>query len=170
MLKILLIAFALVYMRNISKHYLDYHQVKIGIKKLQLFLNAYSLDSSAHIEELNSLLQYAPVIAKYVNTPSLSYEDYDEITRRYSETLFYKLMMIRNQKQHALIESLNPFLSIRDTILFPVTVLQWLDYHPGRTASSFLSGLGWFVTYLLDMFQPEIKMLLVALFEKLIAA
>ena len=157
MLKILLAIFALVYIHNLWKHFSTFTQVKRCLKKVTSFLNEYI-----------ALLKYSDIISRHVITPRLHCKDTEAVFFSHCKQLHSELWMLKQEKWHLFLRSLNPLPSVKDAILLPVTILSWLGFKPKKVTALLLTIVGWVITYLLEVFQPEVRDLIVAVFEQFI--
>jgi len=174
MLEIALSLWALIYLKTVIGNCISYWQTKRAVCKLAVFASAYKHsgippEKEVYMSDLTALLRYYPAIKRLVSTPELSYSQTDKENFESARSLYHTLQMQQNEAWHTLVLSLNPLNRLRDLILFPITVLHWLGFQPQKWISAFLASVGWLTSYLLEMFQPEIKALLIMLYEKLIS-
>lgn len=158
---------AVVYVAVIIKSALELFQVRRCIRKLRGFLTAYERRNGCQ-RELNSLLRYYPVIARYENRPILSYNSSDAENSFGSKTLLSEFLMLRNFKRHKLFCSLNPLSALKAMVAFPATALSWFGFKPKRAIALLVSVVGWGITYILGLFSNEIKDFLISLLQKLV--
>ena len=177
MISFVVLLWLLSYISPIVKCLLTIRRIRISLNKLVNFVAVYGNstpyfrpEKDVYNNELTALLRYYPVISEFVSSPKLSYRQTEETIYQNARKIIPDLQMQMNEFRHKLIRSLNPLVSARELVLLPVRALQELGFRPGRISSVFLNITGWTVSYLLGMFQPEIKALLIVLFEKLIAA
>ena len=172
---ILFLLLAVAYIVPVVNNLVSMYRLRRCVMKLVSFVEIYG-DSTSYFrpkpekyrQELTDLLRFYPVIAEYIHYPELSYEDSDEETYKKAVKLITQIQMTRNAERHKLLRSLNPLRSVKELALLPVTVVREFGATPGRIVSILINVFGWGTAYLLDMFQPEIKALIIALFEKLV--
>lgn len=172
---ILFLLLAVAYIFPVVNNLVSMYRLRRCVMKLVSFVEIYG-DSPSYFrpkpekyrQELTDLLRFYPVIAEYIHYPELSYEDSDEETYKKAVKLITQIQMTRNAERHKLLRSLNPLRSVKELALLPVTVVREFGATPGRIVSILINVFGWVTAYLLDMFQPEIKALIIALFEKLV--
>lgn len=172
---ILFLLLAVAYIVPVVNNLTSMYRLRRCVSKLVSFVGIYGSSPSyfrpkpeKYRQELTDLLRFYPVIAEYIHSPELSYEDSDEETYEKAVKLINQIQMTRNAERHKLIRSLNPLRSVKELALLPVTVVREFGATPGRIVSILINVFGWGTAYLLDMFQPEIKALIIALFEKLV--
>lgn len=177
MLKIIFLLLVPAYIIPILRTLISLRRIKTGLRRLAEFAAVYGSSApyfrpkkETYATELNALLRYYPVISGFVSYPKLSYSLADEALYRNSCQIISDLQMKLNETRHLLIRSFNPLFSIQELALLPVRVLQEIGFRPGKTGSVILNITGWTISYLLGMFEPEIKSLLILLFEKLVGA
>lgn len=73
--------------------------------------------------------------------------------------------MKRNFLVDDLCTSFNPLSALKKIIAFPSLILKYFGFQPGIHASRLINLLGWILTYLLGLYQDEIKALINSLLK-----
>ena len=120
-----------VYIVSVLNNAFTWLQVKKCKRKIRAFGIAFTTCPShgfstpdTYTKQLSAMLEYYPVIVKYVNYPSLSYSDNDSDTYHKAEKLFAEFQMLTNFKWHAFLESLNPLHSLLTILYFPTHIAR----------------------------------------------
>lgn len=169
-MKTLLFVLAFVYVITLLQRLFDLYRLINSILKLESFLKADQNSRRNKNKKLNAVLRYYPVISKYTSPydKTLSYGMNMSAASWCCESILDSLLMKRNYAYHDFIYSLNPISAIKSTIVFPVTVLQWLGFRPRRYNALILNLAGWMLSYAAHLFEPEIKALLVTIFQNFV--
>lgn len=166
--KYVLIIFFLVYFFSIAQKIHCYKEVCHCLKRLKKFICAYEhgflghSNSHKYSKELNSLLQYSPVIRKYYNGHAyrLSYNNPSYTNEEHSKNLYIEFLDIKVQKLYELKCSFNPIYAVRKTCLLPVTILNWFGIRPNKIAGVIISIISCagvtFFEFLLNTYSKEI--------------
>lgn len=125
-------------------------------------------DETSYQAALTDLMRHAPIINEMIRFPKLSYEDELSTTFHNAEVLREKLQMKVNEYRIQLYRSLNPFRTAKEIVVLPLSAVQECGFALKPFAAITVNCIGWLVGYLLSMFQPEIKVLLISLFQQLI--
>lgn len=159
---IILILIGLIYLATIFKSLLGLFQINVSLRKLNKFTSAYDKKepfqpgNEKYIRQLNSLLEYYPVIQKYVPSPELSYHKHDSTNRENSEYLYKEFLMLRNYKNRDFLCSLFGINAIRCILNFPFYILSRLGFRPNHRSRFTINFIGIFIealiAYLLDHF------------------
>lgn len=179
MCKFLISVLLIIYIIEIAKRLHSLIEVCNCLKKLNNFSEAYKRknhlvfsNSDTYMKQLNSLLNYSPVISKYCTYSSLSLSrTNDDYVNNENAMKYYKIFLdIKDLKCYELKCAFNPIVAIQSTLIFPVTILRWIGFNPQKISALFLSIIGWTITYLLNTFQDEIKAGLIYLLQYFIHA
>lgn len=164
---IILALFVLLYGKRILAECFRYHAIKHSIRLANGFCVAYP--SNRYEKELERLLKYSSVIRKYVREPRVSRTLLPNANYANASRIRLKMMDALDEQRHNALSSLNPMNAVKDLVLFPVTILRWIGFKPGKIASTVIANVWWILQYLLDTFQPEIRELLIEFVRKLVA-
>lgn len=156
---------------NIFINFFRLFQIRKGIYKLSRFINSYESRRNYQKERQN-LLSYFPIITRYlgVYSKNLSYGDDNSQTYYKAVQMLDELLRRRDFQKCSLKEAFYPVCGFKAFVTFPMTVFSWFGIRPRRFSAYILGAFGWFVSFMLYMFQPEIKALLIQLFEYLVQA
>ena len=163
---IALVLMGVFYARRISKECFRYCEIRHSVKILSEFCIAYP--SNCYEKQLNALLKNASVIGEYVPEPRLSRTLLPNANYHNASRVMLKMMDNQDAQRHNILRSLNPMNAVKDLVFLPVTVLRWIGFKPGKIVSTIIASIWWVLQYLLDMFQPEIRALLIELIGKMI--
>ena len=162
MLHLVLIAFALVYVSGIARSGVRCLESRACVKTLTDFIVAADTRRPTADSRVALLRQY-PLIEKFVKFPALSYSQSPSELLSFSKIILDDLQMVRNRHRFALWSSFNPLSAGKQLLGLPVAAVRTLGFHPGRGGALVISVLGWLAAYLLGMFEPELKALLLSL-------
>lgn len=170
MLQILFFLWVLAYIVSISKALTTYLRSGHAVKKLVAFLAVYGNsklrlcpDESEYRDQLTDLLRSYPLISEFVSYPRLSYQHPAETTFQNAQSILPELQMKRNYLRQKVFQSLNPLMPVKEIVTLPLTVIRDMGFSPSKSMSMLVNALGWLICYFLEMFQPEIKLLLLSL-------
>ena len=174
MLRIFFILFILTYLYSIISNFSQILQLDKCLDALVSFLNSGRYSSYGQIIKnenfdkcLSELLFRYPLICKFTSfySDTLSYGEDISTTYTSAVKLYNDLRMKRNFLVDDLCTSFNPLSALKKIIAFPSLILKYFGFQPGTHASRLINLLGWILTYLLGLYQDEIKALINSLLK-----
>ena len=143
-------------------------QIWTGMSRLKRFI--YGNRNHFYRLKRQMLLSYFPIISRYLGSYSdnLTYNDSYYQLREKAITMYKSMLSIRDYQKHELRGSFNPILGIKTFVTFPIVILSWFGIRPKSKNSFLISAIGWIIAYILGMFEPEIKGLIITLFKNLV--
>lgn len=174
MLRIFFILFILTYLYSIISNFSQILQLDKCLDALVSFLNSGRYSSYGQIIKnenfdkcLSELLFRYPLICKFTSfySDTLSYGEDISTTYTSAVKLYNDLRMKRNFLVDDLCTSFNPLSALKKIIAFPSLILKYFGFQPGIHASRLINLLGWILTYLLGLYQDEIKALINSLLK-----
>lgn len=176
MIKIILILLAAVYIYSIISSVLEIKQISVCIDVLALFLSSAKLSPYGELiknpdfdTKLNEVLFRYPVIQKFgsIYSAYLSYNNTPSENYRSAIELYNDLLMKRNYLVNNFYSSFNPINTLKKLAVFPSYLLTFFGFRPNIYASRIFNLCGWVLTYLLGLYQNEIKTLITSLLKHL---
>lgn len=166
MLKIFLIFFVVIHIGLIISNISKILKMKKCLEVLSAFLSSGKLSSYRILTKndnfykcLENLLQQYPVICEFRDfcDPSLSYGAEPAETYEAAAELYRNFLMTQNFLINDFFNSLNPINTLKKAIALPSTVLKFFGLTLNIYASRFFNLIGWLATYVLGVYQNEIK-------------
>lgn len=166
MFKIFLILFVLVYLCSIISNLFKILQLDKCLDALTSFLNSGRYSAYGEIIKnenfdkcLSELLFRYPLICKFTNFYSGTLSYGEDISKTYTSAfkIYNDLRMKRNFLVNDLCISFNPLSAIKKIITFPSLLLEYFGFQPSVHVSRLINLSGWILTYLLGLYQDEIK-------------
>lgn len=167
MLKLIFVILMILYVGKIIFALYRIFQITTCIHTLQRFLrstqaSAYSLIGNKYQRYLKKVLRIYPRICKFISYSSsrLSYSQQDYQNYFSSKNICNELLMKRNFLIQDLLDSFNPITAIKTLIAFPCILLSSIGINTKPSSRKYLNSIGWIITFLLDVYKPEIKALI----------
>lgn len=174
MVKFFLPLFAVVYIGSIVSCVSKIKQVNKCLSLLASFINSGKYSAYGQIiknddfdQNLSEVLFHYPVIQRFCNFYSCSLSYGESPVKNYNSSieLYNQLRMKYNYLFDDLCRAFNPLNALKKIVVFPSLILEFFGFHPTLHASRFLNLLGWILTYLLGLYQNEIKALISSLLK-----
>lgn len=174
MLKYLLLLFVATYIGSIIFYISQISQINNCITVLSEFLKSGRFSSYGELIQnenfvpcLNRLLSIYPKISKFSDMydPPLSYGDDPLTTYTAAYKLYNSLFMRKNFLVNDLRDSFNPINTLKKMAILPSTLLTFFGFQPGVYSSRIFNLIGWILTYLLGLYQNEIKLFISSLLK-----
>lgn len=174
MIKFFLLLFAVVYIASIVSCVSRIKQVNKCLNLLAAFINSGKYSAYGQIiknddfdKNLSEVLFYYPMIQRFCNFYSCSLSYGENSTKNYNSAieLYNQLRMKSNYLFDDLRRSFNPLNTLKKIAIFPSLILEFFGFQPNMYASRFLNLVGWILTYLLGLYQNEIKALISSLLK-----
>ncbi len=167
MLKLIFVILMILYIWQIFFLLYKIFQITTCIHVLQRFLcsthiSVYSLTGNKHQRYLKKVLRIYPRICKFIpySSSKLSYSQQDYQNYFSSKNICNELLMKRNFLMQDLLDSFNPITAIKTLIAFPCILLSSIGINTKPSSRKYLNSIGWIITFLLDVYKPEIKNLI----------
>ena len=143
MLKILLVAFSLVYICNIFVNFFRLFQIFKGIRKLNNFIYCYEQRKDCKHKQSN-LLMYFPIISRYLGYYSKTLTYNDSVYSIYEKCVPMRnaLLSQRDNQIHYLIGEFIPISALKIFLSIPYHLLLWLGFRPNRNHKSTINVIG----------------------------
>lgn len=176
MLKIILMLFVIVYIIPITSNIGKILRMNECLDILVAFLNSGKSHSYGIItkndnfdECLQKLLQHYPAICEFrnFNDPSLSYGETSWETYSSAAELYRSFLMKQNFLINSLCHSFNPINAVKKMLSLPCTILNFFGITLNVHSSRIFNLIGWIITYILGMYQDEVKILFTAFLKHL---
>lgn len=175
-MKYLLLFYLFVYIYFVISNFLNVRKIRKLINVLSDYLNSASIKShyqSGIIKKdnyqqcLNEVLFYYPDIVKFKNSfERLEYGVPDKQNYIAAYQIYNELLMEGNFITHKFIDSLNPVYALKKMFKFPSSLISWIGFKPSTMFSKLLNIFCWLLTYILNMYSYEIKLLISTLIHK----
>ncbi len=166
----LIVIFVILYIYGIIKSAVELFELKEGFKRITTYVNNYrnlgpnNVYSPKHIESFDSLMKYNPVISKFVYS-DLSYnrEQFEnrEISTRLANSLLEKL----NNQRYTLKNTFNPLVALKKLFQLPSTILSFMGFRIQEQSAKWFNAVGWIVAKVFELFEEEIKALVLSIFQ-----
>ena len=157
------------YVYNIITSFFHLCQIWKGIIRLNQFINAYK-KGRRYKWKCKLLLSYFPIILRYLDIHSkrLEYGDEYYILHQKAIEIRNNLLSKKDFQMHKFRASFSPVLGFKTFITFPMVVFSWFNIKPRKHSLQLLGLIGWVISFVFSMFQPELKKLLIIVFKYLI--
>ena len=175
-MKYLLLLYFFVYIYFVISNFLNVRKIRKLINVLNDYLNSANIgnyypnelikkDNYQHC--LNEVLFYYPAIVKFKNSfERLEYGVPDKQNYIAAFHIYNELLMEGNFITHKFIDSLNPVYALKKMFKFPSSLISWIGFKPSVMFSKLLNIFCWLLTYILNMYSHEIKLLISNLIHK----
>lgn len=174
MIKFFLLLFAVVYISSIVSCISKVTQVNKCLNLLATFINSGKYSAYGQViknddfdKNLSEVLFHYPMIQRFCDFYSYSLSYGESPIKNYNSSieLYNQLRMKSNYLFDDLCRSFNPLNTLKKIAIFPSLILEFFGFRPSLHASRFLNLLGWILTYLLGLYQNEVKALISSLLK-----
>lgn len=175
-MKFLILFYLLIYVYFVAKNIFLLCKIRKAITVLNNYLNSAIMPKSYYDEIikkdnyqqcLNEVLFYYPDIVKFQNSfERLEYGVPDKQNYIAAYQIYNELLMEGNFITHKFIDSLNPVYALKKMFKIPSSLISWIGFKPSTMFSKLLNIFCWLLTYILNMYSHEIKLLISTLIHK----
>ena len=181
--KLLVLVFICFYIAGICLSIFRIHEINKILVLLRNYLDSLPADKLADIS-IDTLVQQSPSYQKNLLEVLANYPTILKYDSSYIEIMGYgqphrqnyrsaiehynNLLMERNYLKQDLRDSFNPLTAIKKLFSFPSTLIEWIGFSPKETTSKIFNILSWVVTFILGLYNDEIKALIALLFQRLL--